>query len=167
MGARLRRSGKAGVVSLMVAIALIGSAWLAYATTAPKGNTVYPVTAIRIKGKGFCGNKKNDSRFQFDVARKPNGQLRGSMHTEIGQPAVSFGGRQLTSLNVSGNTANFSINGNLNGHGVHDHTLYTADVTVTDGHPDTWSVKVHSGSHVIYQNACPVSGGFIDFQKNS
>src|SRR4051812_34122208 len=37
MGARLRRSGKAGVVAFMTAIALIGSAWLAFATTAPGG----------------------------------------------------------------------------------------------------------------------------------
>ena len=37
MGARLRRSGKAGAITLLVAIALIMSAWLAYATSAPTG----------------------------------------------------------------------------------------------------------------------------------
>ena len=37
MGARLRRSGKAGAVAFIIAIALIGSAWLAFATTAPSG----------------------------------------------------------------------------------------------------------------------------------
>ena len=37
MGARLRRSGKAGAVAFLIAIALIGSAWLAFATTAPNG----------------------------------------------------------------------------------------------------------------------------------
>ena len=42
MGARLRRSGKAGVVSMLVALALIGSAWLAYASSAPKGTPSYP-----------------------------------------------------------------------------------------------------------------------------
>ena len=37
MGARLRRSGKASIVAFIIATALIGSAWLAFATTAPGG----------------------------------------------------------------------------------------------------------------------------------
>ena len=37
MGARLRRSSKAGAITLLVAIALVTSAWLAYATSAPSG----------------------------------------------------------------------------------------------------------------------------------
>jgi len=45
MGARLRRSGKAGAVAILVAIALVGSAWLAFATTAPRGGSgSYPGT---------------------------------------------------------------------------------------------------------------------------
>jgi hypothetical protein len=44
MGARLRRNGKAGVVSMLVALALVASAWLAYATTAPNGTPSYPGT---------------------------------------------------------------------------------------------------------------------------
>ena len=46
MGARLRRSGKASIIGFIIAIALIGSAWLAYATTAPSGTSSYPTTTI-------------------------------------------------------------------------------------------------------------------------
>jgi hypothetical protein len=46
MGARLRRSGKASIIGFIIAIALIGSAWLAYATTAPGGNSSYPTTTV-------------------------------------------------------------------------------------------------------------------------
>jgi hypothetical protein len=42
MGARLRRNGKAGVVSMLVALALVASAWLAYASGAPNGTSSYP-----------------------------------------------------------------------------------------------------------------------------
>jgi hypothetical protein len=165
MGARLRRTGKAGIVSLFVAIALIGSAWLAYATTAPKSGS-YPVTTSRIKGKGFCVDKKNNTRFQFDVSRKRDGSLRGAFHTELGPNnpgASSFQGQQVTSLTVNGNTASFSVNGRLHGPGNNNNkNTYTADVTVTNGNPDTYSVSVHNGT-VIYSNSCPVMGGGITF----
>ena len=36
MGARLRRSGRAGLTVLIVTISLVGSAWLAFASTAPR-----------------------------------------------------------------------------------------------------------------------------------
>ena len=50
MGARLRRSGKAGAVAFMIAIALIGSAWLAFATTAPTGpSNGYGTTTTTMK----------------------------------------------------------------------------------------------------------------------
>ncbi len=38
MGARLRAGGRATVIGFVVAIALITSAWLAYATSAPGGS---------------------------------------------------------------------------------------------------------------------------------
>ncbi len=195
MGARLRRSGKAGVVSMLVALALIGSAWLAYATSAPNGVSAYPppstttttVTTppttvpattttttvpstspqIRIKGKGYCGSKDSLSRFQFDVRRDQNNQLRGSLHTQIGDPQKQFQGEQLTSLTVSGNTANFSINGKIQGPHLttaEKNTTYTADVQVTDNNPDTWQISIHNGS-TIYTNSCPVQGGGIVFQN--
>jgi hypothetical protein len=166
MGARLRRSGKAGLVSLLVAIALIGSAWLAYATTAPSSGS-YPVTTIRIKGKGFCNDKKNNTRFQFDVQRKRDGRLLGALHTQLGPnnpSGTNFQGQQLTSLIVNGNTASFTINGQLHGPHNNDKNTYTADVTVTDN-PDTWSISVHN-SKVIYSNACPVMGGGITFANH-
>jgi hypothetical protein len=47
MGARLRRSGKASIIGFLIAIALIGSAWLAYATTAPSGTSSYPTTTVQ------------------------------------------------------------------------------------------------------------------------
>lgn len=165
MGARLRRSGKAGVVSMLVAIALVGSAWLAYATTAPKGASSYPTTpSIRIKGKGFCGDKKSNTNFEFDVRRTDKGQLAGSLHQQTASQ-TQFQGEQLLTLTVNGNTAQFSINGTLNGPHVNDKNTYTADVTVTDGNPDTIAITIHNGS-VIYSNACPVQGGFIVFQNS-
>jgi hypothetical protein len=42
MGARLRRTANATVLSLLVMIALAGSAWLAYASSAPNGTSSYP-----------------------------------------------------------------------------------------------------------------------------
>jgi len=51
MGGRLVRSGRVGVVTLIIAIGLIGSAWLAYAATPPSGNGsgVYPGTTTTTK----------------------------------------------------------------------------------------------------------------------
>jgi hypothetical protein len=58
MGARLRRSGKASIIGFIIAIALIGSAWLAYATTAPSGNSSYPTTTVCKPGYGY-GDKNH------------------------------------------------------------------------------------------------------------
>jgi|SwirhisoilCB2_FD_contig_71_4363178_length_320_multi_2_in_0_out_0_1 hypothetical protein len=44
MGARLRRRSMATFVGLMIVLALVGSAWLAYATTSPSGSGSYPGT---------------------------------------------------------------------------------------------------------------------------
>jgi hypothetical protein len=166
MGARLRRSGKAGIVSLLVALALFGSAWLAYATTAPTPAS-YQTNPIRIVGKGFCGDKRNHSRFQLDVGRKANGQIRGRMHTQVGPkfPGTDFQGQQITVLNVSGNTASFTIVGQLAGKS-RNRGKYTADVTVTNAHPDTYAISVHNAAGPIYTNACSVSGGGIAFKKH-
>src|SRR5262245_16072355 len=51
MVARLRRSKRVGVASIVIAVALLGSAWLAYASGSPHGGT-YPVTAVKAKGQG-------------------------------------------------------------------------------------------------------------------
>ena len=52
MGARLRRSGRAGIVTILVAVALVASAWLAYATSAPGGSAGSSggVTTTTVKG---------------------------------------------------------------------------------------------------------------------
>ena len=44
MGSRIRRSGKATLVSMLVSLGLICSAWLAYASSAPAGTSAYPGT---------------------------------------------------------------------------------------------------------------------------
>jgi len=166
MGARLRRSGKAAFVGLLVAVALVGSAWLAFATTAPKAPT-YQASPIRIEGKGFCGDKRAHTRFQFDVARRANGSIRGGLHTQVGSdlPGTSFQGRQLTVLTVTGNTASFTIVGSLKGRH-HDSRPYVADVIVTNAHPDTFATSVQSSTKVIYAIACEVRGGGIAFKKH-
>ena len=42
MAARFRRSARAGTAALLITLALICSAWLAYASGAPSGNGSYP-----------------------------------------------------------------------------------------------------------------------------
>jgi hypothetical protein len=42
MGARLRRTANATVTTLLVMFALVCSAWLAYASSAPNGTASYP-----------------------------------------------------------------------------------------------------------------------------
>ncbi len=170
MGARLRRNGKAGVVSMLVAFALVASVWLAYATTAPNGSPSYPPpttttvttppttnarTPFRAKGKGSCANKAN-SAFNFDVRA-----AGGALHTQVGQPSgVQFQANDLLSFSIGGNTATFSFQGRL--YGPHtDKTPYVADVTVTDN-PDTWTITIHNGS-TIYSASCNVSAGAITF----
>jgi hypothetical protein len=174
MGARLRRNGKAGVVSMLVALALVASAWLAYATTAPNGTPSYPGTTtttaapttttvlktpFRAKGKGSCANQAN-SQFNFDV--KAAG---GGLHTQVGQPGgVQFQAAtaDLLSFSIGGNTSTFSFQGRLYGPGT-DSTRYVADVTVTD-EPDTWQISVHDETaRVIYNASCAVSNGAITF----
>ena len=44
MGLRYRRTARASIAGLVVTFALIGSAWLAFATTAPAGTGSYPGT---------------------------------------------------------------------------------------------------------------------------
>jgi hypothetical protein len=150
---------------MLVALALVGSAWLAYATTAPRGVASYPTTPeIRVKGKGYCGDKKSQSHFQFDVRRDKHNQLKGGLHTEVGKSQLAFQGQQLTSLTLNGNTVTFSINGMIHGPHNKDKSTYTADVTATDGNPDTIAITVHNSS-VIYSNACTVQGGFIVIQN--
>jgi hypothetical protein len=42
MGKRLVRSARASVVTLLIMIGLLGSAWLAFASSAPSGTASYP-----------------------------------------------------------------------------------------------------------------------------
>ena len=69
MGARIRAGGRATVIAFMIAIALVTSAWLAYATSAPGGNagssggvtttTIQATTTTTCKpGNGF-GDKNH------------------------------------------------------------------------------------------------------------
>lgn len=164
MGARLRRSGKAGLVSLLVAIALVGSAWLAYATTAPKGGT-YPTTVTRVKGRGFCNDRKSHTHFQFDVGFRVKKGVGGTFMTELGSNPGSFHGQDVQSLTISGNTATFTVTGKIAGPHIKDKTTYTANVTAVDNSPDTISISIHNGS-TIYTQSCVVVGGFIHLQKH-
>src|SRR6266850_4604292 len=44
MGSRIRRSTNATLVSMLVSLGLLCSAWLAYASSAPAGTSSYPGT---------------------------------------------------------------------------------------------------------------------------
>jgi hypothetical protein len=164
---------------MLVALALVASAWLAYATTAPNGTPSYPGTTtttaaptttttlaevpFRAKGKGSCANQAN-SLFNFDV--KAAG---GAVHTQVGRPGgVQFQAStaDLLSFTIGGNTASFSFQGRLYGPGT-DATRYIADVTVTDA-PDTWEISIaDEGGTVIYTASCSVSNGGITFASQA
>jgi hypothetical protein len=60
MGTRLRRNAQTSVVAVIIALGLVMSALLAYATTAPKGNggSGYPGTTICKPGYGY-GDKNH------------------------------------------------------------------------------------------------------------
>jgi hypothetical protein len=163
MGARLRRSGKAGVVGFLVAIALLGSAWLAYATTAPTGNS-YPQTVTRAKGRGWCNDRHTHTHFQFDVGFRTSKGVGGTFITELGTSRGSFHGQDVQSLTFSGNTATFVVDGKIVGTGTNDKSVYTASVTAVDNSPDTISINIHNGS-TIYSQSCVVMGGSIKLVK--
>src|SRR4051794_10312989 len=82
---RLRRTRKATAVALMIAIGLVGSAWLAYAAAGPT-SSAYPVTAAKIKAKGELndcttpthGNPKC-SKFVINLKRKGTGKNAGQL----------------------------------------------------------------------------------------
>jgi hypothetical protein len=175
---------------MLVALGLIASAWLAYASSAPNGTASYPppstttststatttpttaprttTTTIkatehpRVKGRGHCGDRGSNTDFGFDVRITQHGDLKGALHQQVGSQQ-QFQGEQVTSLTVNGNTAKFSVNGHL--HGPHltkaqKAVTYTADVTAVDNNPDTIEISIHNGS-VIYSNACPVQGFIV------
>jgi hypothetical protein len=53
MAARFRRSARASVAALIIMIALVCSAWLAFASSNPKGNAGYGVTTTTVCKPGY------------------------------------------------------------------------------------------------------------------
>ena len=155
MGTRLRRSGKAGVTGLIIAIALVGSAWLAYAATGPRGGA-YPTTAVRVKGHGQVGTGKHAATgFEFDISRSTTGELKGVLNVHCsGVPRQNFHSNDITSLIVVGKTASFTADGKLTGKGGKAQTI-TADATATDNSPDTFAVTIRKASNAV---VCSASG---------
>ncbi len=158
VGQRIARVRKAAFVSFLVALALVLSAWLAYATTAPGhgsyGNPVPPTS--HVLGGGGCLFIPH-SGFGFELRHDSDGKLIGAARFDLGSLPWAFFGDQPTRLHVEGNEAWFRVNGGVTGpliHGVH---AATANVAIIDGDPDRMSVTITDGRWVFYER-CYVVG---------
>jgi hypothetical protein len=152
--ARVRR---AAVVSFLVALALVLSAWLAYATTAP-GHADYgnPNPTSHVAGGGGCLFIPH-SGFGFDIQHDGDGNLLGAARFDLGFLPWRFFGEQPTRLSVDGNQAWFRINGAVTGPLIHGEHAASANVAMIDGNPDRMSVTITDGRWVFYER-CYVIG---------
>ncbi len=191
MGARLRRGGEASVISLIVVLALIGSAWLAYATTAPKGATSYPVVKAKVRGNGVVGDCSGDhdetsktadvfasgvqcTEFTLRVDRSSTGELSGAITVECEATGLNLtfkskneGGR-ITSLSITNHTASFSANGGLEGK-ANKGKAYTADTTVTDNDDveDTFATTIKDSSGNVVCAGSGIVHSFVNLHRNA
>ena len=167
MGNRIRRTSKTALTALIVVFALIGSAWLAAATTGPKGVT-YPVTAERAKGAGVVGTNKHDfTAFAFDVARDSHGKLKGvvvihcsgnpgqELRVELAHLAEHrWEHRDLQRYRQGSAAGGTGLDTTLK-------TPLTADVTAVDNHPDSITILVHNGATPVCSASGALSHGKI------
>jgi hypothetical protein len=151
-------------MGLIVALALAGSAWLAYASTTPSGGT-YPVQAVKATGHGQVNpcvtdtSKKKPkttcSKFNFNVVRDQKGKVSGHLQVTCeGTTEVKYNSTAITSFVVTGNTANIGTTGKLNGKQFKGQT-FTADATAVDNSPDTFTATIRNSSNQV---VCSVAG---------
>ena len=152
---RLRRTRKATVVALMIAIGLVGSAWLAYAAAGPTA-AAYPVTKIKVKAKGQfqptqptgCttpppGKKAKCGKYSASVQRKTDGTLKGSVKVKDAQTKTTYSAKHITQLTCS-NQSNAHViadQGKASGKPNKGKT-YLINSEITETSPTTGSVTV-------------------------
>jgi hypothetical protein len=142
MGARLRRGGKASFIGVIVVMAIVASAWLAYATTAPVTSS-YPVTAAKVKAKGeiaLCNTatKPKCSKFSMNVQRKATGKHAGELvgsytvKDAVNKVNYSFTKKTFTGLTcVNGTSATLTAAGGKGSGKANKQKTFSTTATVT------------------------------------
>jgi cytochrome bd-type quinol oxidase subunit 2 len=106
MGARLRRRSMATFVGLMIMLALLGSAWLAYATTSPSGSGSYPGTTTTTVQATTTTTVKSTT-----TTTTPNGQCKpgngngDKNHCHSGPPGGGHGSPHMRFIDVATSTS--------------------------------------------------------------
>ena len=146
MGSR-SRSGRPIGTAVFVIFALVATGVVAFAGTAPApGN--YPSITATVKGSGIVdpctgSTLKSCSRFSFVVQRRQNGSLKGHVTIRCADGFSGLRAATITGLSITGNQATFTAVGRaIQPGGRSSTTPYGAQVTVTDGSPDTFSAIV-------------------------
>ncbi len=158
MVVRLRNSGKAGVVAIMVAVALVGSAVLAYAWTAPSGGA-YPVTAVSVAGHGTLGTSPNNTDFGIGVTRKSTGVIKGKVVVrlpKVGTTRPLFKSSAITSVTTSGDTASITADGSVD-----KVAGFHLEISVTDNSPDMAAITLKQGVTTVYSTAGALTHGRV------
>jgi hypothetical protein len=173
MVVRMRKSGKSGLVAVMVTIALAGSALLAFALPSSAHGT-YPSTSLKIKAEGTIGSPPSVTQFESEIQRSSGGSVQGEIEVQMPKGvAVSvrkdhghghghgaeFHSHTIQGLTVSGNAASFTAPGSLSGR----KGVFTANVNITDN-PDTFAITITDANNVVvYSAAGPLTRGAIVF----
>jgi len=174
MGARLRRSGRAGLVTFLVVIALVGSAIIASAAVQPKA-AAYPSTANRVRGHGYCSYPFSRTHFDFDIRTDSSKRLVGRFVTQMGVASpLTFYGNRPASLFVSGTSGQFEIWGQVRGNGPGAGAYYKATVKFTGQIGEAYTyrrstidITVASPTKTLYTKSCTISGGRVVIPKNA
>jgi hypothetical protein len=139
----------------MIAIGLVGSAWLAYAAAGPTA-TAYPVTKIKVKAKGTfqaaqptgCttpppGKKAKCGKFTASVQRKTDGTLKGSIKVKDAQTKTNYSAKHILQLVCSNQSSAHVIadQGKASGKANKGKT-YLINAEITETSPTTGSVSV-------------------------
>jgi len=142
MGARLRRGGKASFIGMIVVMALVGSAWLAYATTAPTAGS-YPVTGAKVKAQGeiaLCNSatKPKCDKFNLNLVRKATGEHAGevvgsyTVKDAVNKVNYAFTQKTFTSLAcVNGTSATLTAAGGKGSGSANKGKTFSTTATVT------------------------------------
>ena len=161
---RLRRTRKTLLTALVISIALVGSAFVASASTTPV-NAAYPLTASKIKANGNINDciGKKCTKFTVNLQHKTTGKFAGSYKLQTAAKTnYSFTTKGFTSLTCVDNEATFHAqNGKASG-SANKHKLFDTDTTINNvGTPTfTTTIRDSSTNTVVYTNGGPVTGKF-------
>jgi hypothetical protein len=161
---RLRRTRKTLLTALVISIALVGSAFLAYASTTPP-NAAYPITAVKIKASGTlsdCVGKKC-TKFTVNLQRKTTGKISGSAKVATAAKVTySFKSTGVTSLTCASNVASFHATNGKGSGKANKGKLFDTDTTIDNSTPATptytTTVRDSGTAAVVYSFAGPVTG---------